>query len=93
MKLQLPAIVLLCFATINTLAQCNPEVPFNAVVVNSTQTINGGFDPIWVCSGDTLHSDGGFHKIFLEPGAVMITSGGIDSIYVKSSAKFFMNTQ
>ncbi|HUM47731.1 MAG TPA: T9SS type A sorting domain-containing protein [Chitinophagales bacterium] len=91
MKLLLPFIFLFFCLSVNVFAQCNPAVPFNAVVVNSTQTINGGFDPIWVCSGDTLHSDGGFHKTFLEPGAVMTTSGGIDTIYVKGSAKFFMN--
>lgn len=79
------------FAMHMATAQCITAIPSNAVVVNSTQTINGGFDPIWVCSGDTLHSDGGFHKIVLEPGAVMTTSGGIDSIYVNQSAQFFMN--
>ena len=82
---------MLFFSTIKIFAQCNPSVPFNAVVVNTTQTINGGFDPIWVCSGDTLHSDGGFHNTFLESGSVMTTSGGIDTIYVKPGASFFMN--
>lgn len=76
---------------LNASAQCNPVIPANAVVVNSTDTIDGGFDPIWVCTPDTLHSDGGFHNIFLETGAVMTTSGGIDTIYVKSGASFFMD--
>ncbi len=75
---------------VNTFAQCTPSVPSNAVVVNSTTTINGGFDPVWVCSGDTLHSDGGFHNVFLEPGSVMTTDGGIDTIYVKEGATFIM---
>lgn len=83
--------LVLAFSTGNAYAQCTPSVPSNAIVVNSTQTINGGFDPIWVCSDDTLHSDGGFHNIFLEPNAVMTTSGGIDTIYVKAGAKFSMN--
>lgn len=91
MKIQLLSAPLLSLITLQVMAQCNPAVPSNAVVVNSTQTINGGFDPIWVCSNDTLHSDGGFHNIFLEPGALMTTSGGIDTIYVKPGAKFFMN--
>jgi PKD repeat protein len=75
----------------NIFAQCTPAIPSNAVVVNSTTTINGGFDPIWVCSGDTLHSDGGFHNTFLEPGAVMTTSVASIPIYVKETASFFMN--
>jgi hypothetical protein len=72
-------------------AQCNPAIPATAVVVNSTQTISGGFDTIWVCTADTLYSDGGLHNIFLETGAVMTTSGGVDTIYVKSGASFFMD--
>lgn len=91
MKIKLLSCLLFLFLAAKTFAQCNPAVPSNAVVVNATQTINGGFDPIWVCSGDTLHSDGGFHNTFLEAGSVMTTSGGIDSIFVKSGAKFFMN--
>jgi PKD repeat protein len=71
-------------------AQCDPSVLSNSVVVTSTTTINGGFDPIWVCSGDTLHSDGGFHNVYLEPGAVMTTDGGIDTIFVKEGATFIM---
>jgi hypothetical protein len=58
--------------------------------VNSTTTINGGFDPVWVCSGDTLHTDGGFHNVYLEPGSVMTTLGGIDTIYVKDGASLIM---
>ncbi|MBK9733322.1 MAG: T9SS type A sorting domain-containing protein [Chitinophagaceae bacterium] len=91
MKTSLLLLVLLALLASNTIAQCIPAIPSNAVVVNTTQTINGGFDPVWVCSGDTLYSDGGFHTIFLESGAVMWTSGGIDTIYVKSGAKFYMN--
>ncbi len=82
--------LLLCFA-MNAKAQCNPTIPTNAVVVNSTDTINGGFDPIWVCSGDSLHTDGGFHNIYLESGSVMTSGGGIDTIYVKYGASLFLN--
>jgi PKD repeat protein len=71
-------------------AQCDPSVLSSSVVVTSTTTINGGFDPIWVCGGDTLHSDGGFHNVYLEPGAVMTTDGGIDTIYVKEGASVIM---
>jgi hypothetical protein len=86
----LTAIIILLFANLYSNAQCIGNIPSNAVVVNATTTFNGGFDPIWVCTPDTLISDGGFHNIFLEPGSVMTTSGGIDTIYVKSGATFFM---
>lgn len=91
MKTLATLILLLASSAGIAFAQCTPSVPSNAIVVNSTETINGGFDPIWVCSGDTLHSDGGFHTIFLESNSVMTTSGGIDTIYVKPGAKFSMN--
>ncbi|MEO8147720.1 MAG: T9SS type A sorting domain-containing protein [Bacteroidia bacterium] len=84
-------ISLLIIFSWSAVAQCIPAIPSTAIVVDSTQTVNGGFDPLWVCGGDTLHSDGGFHNIFLEPGAVMTTGGGIDTIYVKSGASLFMN--
>jgi PKD repeat protein len=90
MKRTLPFFIFILTHTLQLKAQCTPGVPSNAVVVNSTQTINGGFDPIWVCSGDTLHSDGGFHNTFLETGSVMTTAGGIDTIYVKDGAAVFM---
>jgi Secretion system C-terminal sorting domain len=83
--------VLFILGGLSVKAQCIPAIPFNAVVVSSTQTIDGGFDPIWVCTSDTLHTDGGFHNIFLETGSVMTTGGGIDTIYVKNGASFFMN--
>lgn len=83
--------ILFLFACIKAFAQCMPSVLSNSVVVTSTTTINGGFDPIWVCSNDTLHSDGGFHNVYLEPGAVMTTQGGIDTIYVKEGAKLTMS--
>jgi PKD repeat protein len=79
-----------CFPLIS-FGQCNPGVLSNSVVVTTSATINGGFDPIWVCSGATLISDGGFHNIYLEPGAVMTSSGGIDTIWVKEGASFSMN--
>ena len=72
-------------------AQCHPSVDTTSVIVNFTDTIDGGFDPIWVCPNDTLISDGGFHNIYLEHGAVMMTGGGIDTIYVKGGAFFYMN--
>ena len=74
----------------NANAQCHPVIDTMSVVVSSTQTIDGGFDPIWVCPNDTLISDGGFHNIYLEHGAVMMTGGGIDTIYVKGGASFSM---
>jgi hypothetical protein len=74
-----------------TFAQCDPAIPNGANVVSSTQTVNGGFTPEWVCSGDTLFSDGGIFLVYLEGGAVMSTGGGIDSIYVKDGATLIMN--
>jgi len=71
-------------------AQCIGYIPPGSVVVSDVQVIDGGFDPIWVCPGGTLHTDGGFHNIFLEPGATMTTEGGIDTIYVKDGAAFYM---
>ena len=91
MKITLLSITLFLVSTGIINGQCLPSIPSNAVVVDSTQTINGGFDPVWVCSGDTLISNGGFHNIFLEPGSVMTTGGGIDTIFVKKNASFFMN--
>lgn len=79
------------FIPTHLIAQCNTAIPTNAVVIDSTQTINGGFDPMWVCSGDTIKTDGGFHNIYLESGAVMTSGGGIDTIFVKNNATFFMN--
>ena len=87
----LQLIILLVTMRLSVYAQCTHAVPSNVIVVSTTQTINGGFDPIWVCSNDTLHSDGGFHTTFLETGSVMTTSGGIDTIYVKKDASFFMS--
>lgn len=72
-------------------AQCNPAIPNNANVVDSTQTVNGGFTPQWVCKDDTLFSGGGIFFVYLESGAVMSTDGGIDSIYVKNGATLIMN--
>jgi len=74
-----------------TIAQCNPAIPNNANVVDSTQTVNGGFTPQWVCKDDTLFSGGGIFFVYLETGAVMSTGGGIDSIYVKNGATIIMN--
>ena len=72
-------------------AQCIPDIESTAVVVSVSDTIDGGFDPIWVCTNAFLKSDGGFHNIYLEPGAVMMTSGGIDTIYVSDGATLSMN--
>ncbi|MCY7409585.1 MAG: T9SS type A sorting domain-containing protein [Chitinophagales bacterium] len=91
MKKNLLFLIIILLQAVQLKAQCIGAIPSNAVVVNATTTINGGFDPIWVCTPDTLISDGGFHNIFLEHGAVMTTGGGIDTIYVKAGAKFFMN--
>jgi len=84
-------ILIFSAGTFRAKAQCYPAIESTAVIVDSTQTINGGFDPIWVCPADTLHSDGGFHNTYLEYGSIMTTGGGIDSIYVKGGASFFMN--
>ncbi len=83
MKKLLSAIcfVILFYAT--SWSQCLTAIPSNAHVVDSTQTVNGGFTPQWVCSGDTLISGGGIFNVYLEPGAVMTTCGGIDTIFVK----------
>jgi len=72
-------------------AQCTPSIPSNAVVISSIDTINGGFDPVWVCKGDSFHTGGGIFNIYLESGAFMSTSGGIDSIFVENGATLVMN--
>ncbi len=41
------------------LAQCDPAIPSNAVVVTSSTTISGGFDPVWVCSSAMFFTSGG----------------------------------
>ena len=74
-----------------TIAQCNPAIPGNANVINSNDTVNGGFTPQWVCKNDTLVSQGGIFYVYLEPGAAMVTGGGIDSIYVTNGASLSMN--
>lgn len=91
MKSKLLTTILFTFISFYGKSQCNPHVPANAAVVNADTTVNGAFDPLWVCSGIHLVSDGGFHNIFLEPGASMTTGGGIDTIYVKNGASFYMN--
>ena len=72
-------------------AQCSRTIPANANVVSTSQTVNGGFTPQWVCPSDTLYSDGGIFLAFLESNSTMVTGGGIDTIYVKNGAKVIMN--
>ena len=93
MKKSYTTVILFLLAQIpfKTIAQCNPAIPANANVVDSTQTVNGGFTPQWVCKYDTLFSGGGIFFVYLESGAVMSTGGGIDSIYVKDGATLIMN--
>jgi hypothetical protein len=87
------ALILFALAQIplTVAAQCNPAIPNTANVVSFSQTVNGGFTPQWVCSGDTLFSGGGIFFVYLEPGAVMETGGGIDTIYMKSGSVLNMN--
>ncbi len=75
----------------NAHSQCTPSIPSTANVVNTTQLVNGGFTPQWVCTGDTLNSNGGIFSVYLEAGSVMNTGGGSDSIYVKAGATLRMN--
>ncbi|MBK5284443.1 MAG: T9SS type A sorting domain-containing protein [Bacteroidia bacterium] len=88
-----PALLLIALAQnpFTVSAQCNPAIPNTANVVSFSQTVNGGFTPQWVCSGDTLFSGGGIFFVYLEPGAVMETGGGIDTIYMKSGSVLNMN--
>ncbi len=81
-----------CIVLSNSIySQCNPVIPATANVVYTTQTVNGGFTPQWVCAGDTLNSGGGIFNVYLEQGAVMNTGGGADSIYVKAGAYLNMS--
>lgn len=84
--LVLPAII----SSLHGQSQCLTIIPSNAVVVDSSLLLNGGFDPVWICSGDTLFTGGGFHNIYMEPGSVLEVSGGIDSIFVKNGATLLM---
>jgi PKD repeat protein len=91
MKKQILLVLTLIIISKTLQAQCIPAIPNNAVVINAIDTINGGFDPVWVCPGDSFHTDGGLHNIYLEPGSFMSTGGGIDSIFVKKGATLQMN--
>jgi|GEM_PF-4902537 len=91
MKKQIFLVLTLLTISKTLLAQCIPAIPNNAVVITAIDTINGGFDPVWVCPGDSFHTDGGLHNIYLEPGSFMSTGGGIDSIFVKKGATLLMN--
>lgn len=91
MKKQVLTLAIALIFNVKLLAQCVPVIPSNAIVVNAIDTVNGGFDPLWVCPGDSLHTDGGFHNIYLEAGSLMTTGGGIDSIFVKKGASLYMN--
>jgi len=92
-KIITPALLLVAIAQIplTAIAQCNPAIPNTANVVSFSQTVNGGFTPQWVCSGDTLFSGGGIFFVYLEAGGVMETGGGIDTIYMKSGSVLNMN--
>ncbi len=84
-------LVIICILSLKSYGQCNPIIPITSNVVSSSQTVDGGFTPQWVCSGDSLSSNGGSFNVFLESSAVMTTGGGIDSIYVKAGARLTMN--
>jgi len=84
-------LVIVCILSLKSYGQCNPIIPITSNVVSSSQTVDGGFTPQWVCSGDSLSSNGGSFNVFLESSAVMTTGGGIDSIYVKAGARLTMN--
>lgn len=68
------------------LAQCNPSIPNDVIMVNMDQTSSGSFGTIWVCNNATLNLSGGFFDIFLEPGSTLILSGGSHDIFVQSGA-------
>jgi hypothetical protein len=87
---QFQLFLIMVFAALKTTAQCNVAIPANANVVDSTQQVNGGFTPQWICDADTLNSGGGIFNIYAEPGAVVNLSGGIDSVWVKNGATLFI---
>ena len=84
-------LVTVCILSLKSYGQCNPTIPSSSNVVSSSQTVDGGFTPQWVCSGASFSTNGGAFNVYLESGAVMSTGGGIDSIYVKAGATLNMN--
>lgn len=67
-------------------SQCNPAIPANAFVINTTQSIGFGGSQLWVCSSDTLTSNGGSNTIYLETGATIMAGGGSNTIYCPPGA-------
>lgn len=68
------------------IAQCNPAIPSNAVVISTTQTTGFGGSQVWVCSGVTETSNGGSNTFFLEVGATIMAGGGSNTIYCPAGA-------
>lgn len=91
MKKLILILILVTGTCLNARSQCLFAIPPNAVVTDTNLLINGGFDPVWVCKGDTLFTGGGFHNIYLEAGSVLSVSGGIDTIFVKNTATLLMS--
>jgi hypothetical protein len=85
------SLLTICFLSLKSYGQCNPTIPTTSNIVSSSQTVDGGFTPQWVCTGSSFSTNGGAFNVFLESGAVMSTGGGIDSIYVKAGATLNMN--
>ena len=85
------SLLTICILSLKSYGQCNPTIPISSNVVSSSQTVDGGFTPQWVCSGASFSTNGGAFNVYLESGAVMSTGGGIDSIYVKAGATLNMN--
>lgn len=86
MKLLLITIISVLALSGKIFSQCNPTIPANAFVINTTQTTGFGGSQIWVCSNDTLTSNGGSNTIYLEIGAYLFAGGGSNTIYCPPGA-------
>lgn len=66
-------------------SQCNPSIPNNTEIVNSTATGNNSGIPYWVCEGN-VHITKNNNTIYLETGTSITSNKCCQTVYVPAGA-------
>ena len=73
---------------------CNPAIPFDAIVIDATTTLNGvNFGCYWLCSRDTLILDGVANlQVYGEEFSVISLLGGENFIWAMEGSEVTVET-
>ena len=92
-NISLTAVAFLVFAGLNNriMAQCNPVMPINTILIDTATYTGSGGQFLWICTTDTMESGGGGNTFYVESDGIVLGGGGSFTVYLKNCASFDAN--